>query len=147
MIIQDGLRRDGRRAGGRLLLPDADERELPASGDAGGAEDGHPARACTCCGRRLGARKGRACSCWARGTILREVLAAAELLDEDWRAADVWSVTSLHRAAARGLEVERWNMLHPVAKPRRPYVTQCLARRGPVVASTDYIRAFADQIQ
>jgi pyruvate dehydrogenase E1 component len=83
------------------------------------------------------------------GTILREVLAAAELLEsEHGVGADVWSVTSFTELRRDGIEVERWNMLHPVAEPRRSYVSECLAdRKGPVVASTDYIRAFADQIR
>jgi pyruvate dehydrogenase E1 component len=83
------------------------------------------------------------------GTILREVRAAAELLESDFGvAADVWSVTSFTELRRDGLEVERWNMLHPTSKPRRAYVTECLeGRRGPVVASTDYIRAFPDQIR
>jgi pyruvate dehydrogenase E1 component len=84
------------------------------------------------------------------GTILREVMAAAELLRADWGVeADVWSVTSFTELRRDGIEVERWNMLHPEARaPRRAYVTKVLdGRRGPVVASTDYIRAFADQIR
>ncbi|MDQ6834591.1 MAG: pyruvate dehydrogenase (acetyl-transferring), homodimeric type [Actinomycetota bacterium] len=83
------------------------------------------------------------------GTILREVMAAAELLREDFDVhADVWSVTSFTELRREGLEVERFNMLHPTAEPRRAYVTEALsARPGPVVASTDYIRAFADQIR
>ena len=83
------------------------------------------------------------------GTILREVMAAAELLEsEHGVAADVWSVTSFTELRRDGIEVERWNMLHPTSEPRRAYVTEQLsARSGPVVASTDYIRAFADQIR
>jgi pyruvate dehydrogenase E1 component len=83
------------------------------------------------------------------GTILNEVLAAAELLSADWGVqADVWSVTSFTELRREGLEVERWNMLHPLEEARVPYVTQCLAERGgPVVAATDYIRSFADQIR
>jgi pyruvate dehydrogenase E1 component len=83
------------------------------------------------------------------GTILNEVLAAADLLRDDWGvAADVWSVTSFTELRRDGIEAERWSMLHPLEQPRRPYVTECLADRGgPVVASTDYIRAFADQIR
>jgi pyruvate dehydrogenase E1 component len=84
------------------------------------------------------------------GTILREVIAAAELLESDFGiAADVWSVTSFTELRRDGIEVERWNMLHPTAaEPRRAYVSERLAEReGPVVASTDYIRAFADQIR
>jgi pyruvate dehydrogenase E1 component len=83
------------------------------------------------------------------GTILREVIAAAELLESDFGVlADVWSVTSFTQLRRDGLEVERWNMLHPMAKPRRSYVSECLdERRGPVIASTDYLRAYADQIR
>jgi pyruvate dehydrogenase E1 component len=83
------------------------------------------------------------------GAILREVLAAAELLEQDWDVlADVWSVTSFTELRRDGIEVERWNMLHPLESPRQAYVTECLSsRRGPVVASTDYMRAFADQIR
>jgi pyruvate dehydrogenase E1 component len=83
------------------------------------------------------------------GTILREVIAAAGLLASDFGvAADVWSVPSFTELRRDGLAAERWNMLHPLDEPRRPYVETCLAGRfGPVVASTDYIRAFADQVR
>jgi pyruvate dehydrogenase E1 component len=86
------------------------------------------------------------------GAILREVLAAAELLESDWGVvADVWSVTSFTELRRDGIEVERWNMLHPTEAPRRAFVSECLAgrgdRSGPVIASTDYIRTFADQIR
>src|ERR1700683_4275422 len=75
------------------------------------------------------------------GTVLREVLAAASLLEEDFGVlADVWSVTSFTELRRDGIEVERWNMLHPTEPPRRTYVEQCLTDRGgPVVASTDYV--------
>jgi len=83
------------------------------------------------------------------GTILREVVAAADMLESDFGVlSDVWSVTSFTELRRDGIETERWNMLHPTAKPRRSYVSGCLGpARGPVVASTDYIRAFADQIR
>jgi pyruvate dehydrogenase E1 component len=83
------------------------------------------------------------------GTILRESLAAAELLEsEHGVAADVWSVTSFTELGRDGAEAERWNLLHPTEEARVPYVTQSLAgRAGPVVASTDYMRAFAEQIR
>jgi pyruvate dehydrogenase E1 component len=83
------------------------------------------------------------------GTILREVVAAADMLEsEHGIAADVWSVTSFTELRRDGIEVERWNMLHPTSEPRRAYVTERLAEQnGPVIASTDYIRAFADQIR
>ena len=82
------------------------------------------------------------------GTILNEVLAAAELLENDFGlAADVWSVTSFTQLRRDGIEVDRWNMLHPVEDARRAFVTEQLDGRGPVVASTDYIRTYADQIR
>jgi pyruvate dehydrogenase E1 component len=83
------------------------------------------------------------------GTILREVIAAADLLESDFGVvSDVWSVTSFTELRRDGIEVERWNMLHPTEKPRQGYVSECLGgRKGPVIASTDYIRAFADQIR
>jgi pyruvate dehydrogenase E1 component len=81
------------------------------------------------------------------GAILNEVLAAADLLESDWAvSADVWSVTSFTELRRDGIEAERWNMLHPTSEPRRTYVAECLSRL-PTVASTDYIRAFADQIR
>ena len=83
------------------------------------------------------------------GSILREVLAAAELLEKDWGVAgDVWSVTSFTELRRDGMNVERWNMLHPAGRPRKAYVTEQLERTaGPIVASTDYMRLFADQIR
>jgi pyruvate dehydrogenase E1 component len=83
------------------------------------------------------------------GTILREVLAGADLLREDFGvAADVWSATSFTELRREGMEVERWNMLHPAEEPRRCHVQECLeGRAGPVIASTDYIRTYADQIR
>ncbi|HLY96767.1 MAG TPA: pyruvate dehydrogenase (acetyl-transferring), homodimeric type, partial [Sideroxyarcus sp.] len=73
------------------------------------------------------------------GTILREAIAAAELLEKDFGvSADIWSVTSFNELRREGQDAERWNMLHPEAKPRTSYVEQCLAKRsGPVIAATD----------
>jgi pyruvate dehydrogenase E1 component len=83
------------------------------------------------------------------GTILREALAAAEILEQDWGiSGDVWSVTSFTELRRDGINVERWNLLHPADKPRKAYVTQQLERTaGPIVAATDYMRLFADQIR
>jgi pyruvate dehydrogenase E1 component len=83
------------------------------------------------------------------GTILREVIAAAALLEKDFGvASDIWSVTSFTELRREGLDCERWNMLHPEAKARASYVEQCLSgRSGPVIAATDYMRSFADQIR
>jgi pyruvate dehydrogenase E1 component len=83
------------------------------------------------------------------GAILRESMAAAELLDQDWGvAADVWSVTSFTELRRDGLDCERLNLLHPDEPERVPFVTQQLeAHPGPIVASTDYMKLFADQIR
>jgi pyruvate dehydrogenase E1 component len=84
------------------------------------------------------------------GTILREVIAAADLLADDFNVvADVWSAPSFTELRRDGLAVERWNMLHPTETPRRSHVEASLAGRpdGPVVAATDYMKAFADQIR
>ena len=84
------------------------------------------------------------------GAILREVLAAAELLKKDFGVgADVWSATSFTELAREAQAIERWNTLHPDEEPRVPYVTQLLSQRpaGPVIASTDYMRAFAEQVR
>ena len=84
------------------------------------------------------------------GTILREVMAAAELLKNDWGIeADIWSAPSFTIAAREGEDAARWNLTHPAAEEARiPYVTQCLQdTSGPVIASTDYVRAFAEQIR
>jgi pyruvate dehydrogenase E1 component len=82
------------------------------------------------------------------GTILREVIAAVDLLEKDFGvAADVWSVTSFNELRRDGVDCERWNTLHPEAKPRTSYVDACLNDKAPVVAATDYIRSYADQIR
>jgi len=84
------------------------------------------------------------------GAILNEVIAGAELLAQDFGvAADIWSVTSFTELRREALDAERWNMLHPDETPRIPFITQCLASRGdaPVVASTDYMKLFADQVR
>jgi pyruvate dehydrogenase E1 component len=98
---------------------------------------------------RQGAGQGPRVQLLGSGTILREVIAAAELLEHDFGvAADVWSVTSFTQLRRDGIEVERWNLLHPLEEPRRAYVTECLSGRGAaVVASTDYMRAYPDQIR
>ena len=83
------------------------------------------------------------------GTILREVLAAAEMLEHDHSvAADVWSVTSFNELARDGQDTDRWNMLHPDDEQRLCYVErQLVSATGPVIAASDYIRLFAEQIR
>jgi pyruvate dehydrogenase E1 component len=83
------------------------------------------------------------------GTILREVIAAADLLEKEWKVpADVWSVTSFSELRRAALAVDRWNERHPEDAPRKSYVEECLAKvPGPFVAATDYIKTVADQIR
>jgi pyruvate dehydrogenase E1 component len=82
------------------------------------------------------------------GAILNEVLKAQQILEDRYDvAADVWSITSYKELRRDGLEVERWNMLHPTEKPQVPYVTQCLADApGVLVAASDYVKALPDSI-
>jgi len=83
------------------------------------------------------------------GTILREVQAAAKILDEHFKVdADVWSVTSFSELRREALAVERWNELHPLEKPRTSYVAQSFnGRKGPFIAATDYMKTVPDQIR
>ncbi len=83
------------------------------------------------------------------GSILRESFVAQELLAADWGVqADVWSCPSFNELTRDGQDVERWNLLHPLEVPRVPFVTQQLAdHAGPVVTSTDYMKAYGEQIR
>lgn len=83
------------------------------------------------------------------GTILREVIKAAQLLKEDYEVtSDIWSVTSFNELRKEGLSIERYNALHPQKKAKESYVTtQLKGRQGPVIAATDYMRLYAEQIR
>ncbi|WP_275286438.1 pyruvate dehydrogenase (acetyl-transferring), homodimeric type [Halomonas elongata] len=83
------------------------------------------------------------------GTILLEVEAAAELLAEEWGVgADIWSVTSFNELRREALEIDRQAFLKPTEEPGKPHVTACLeGRQGPAIASTDYMKLFADQVR
>jgi pyruvate dehydrogenase E1 component len=83
------------------------------------------------------------------GTILREVIAAADLLKNDFGVdADLWSATSYNELRRDGMAAERWNRLHPTQAPRKSWVETCLeGHEGPVIASTDYMRNYADQVR
>ncbi len=83
------------------------------------------------------------------GTILRESFFAQELLEKDWGvAADVWSCPSFNELTREGQDVDRFNLLHPMETAKVPFVAQQLAAHpGPVVASTDYMKAYAEQIR
>jgi len=83
------------------------------------------------------------------GTILREVIAASEILTKEYGIdSDIWSVTSFNELRREGMETERLNLLNPNDKPKKSHVQKCLEKRdGPVVAASDYTRAFSDQIR
>ncbi len=93
--------------------------------------------------------KGEKVQLMGSGVILREVIAAAELLEKDWGiSADIWSMPSFTELRREGLECDRWNMLNPEKTQKVSYVAQCLKdAKGPVIASTDYMKSFAEQIQ
>jgi len=83
------------------------------------------------------------------GTIFREVIAAADLLKADWGVeSDIWGAPSFNELARDGQDVARWNLLHPLEAPKKSHVEQKLAgTEGPVVAATDYVKMFAEQIR
>ena len=83
------------------------------------------------------------------GAILREMIAAAEILDKEYNIdSDIWSVTSFNELRKNGMEIERKNLLNPGEKAEKSYVEKCLGNReGPIVAASDYMRAYADQIR
>jgi pyruvate dehydrogenase E1 component len=99
--------------------------------------------------RQGGAGSGPRVQLLGSGAIMREVIAAADLLRNDWGVeADIWSCPSFTQLARDGNECARWNLLHPAKPPRPSHVGECLKdTRGPVIASTDYVRAFAEQIR
>jgi pyruvate dehydrogenase E1 component len=96
-----------------------------------------------------GAKKTPRVNLLGSGTILRESMAAKKLLEDEWGvAANVWSCPSFNELARDGQDCERWNLLHPTAEPRLPFVAQQLgAHAGPVIASTDYMKNYAEQIR
>jgi pyruvate dehydrogenase E1 component len=96
-----------------------------------------------------GAKKGLRVQLMGSGTILREVMAAADLLKADFGVtADLWSAPSYNELRRDGMAAERWNLLHPTEPRRKSWVESCLdGHEGPVIASTDYMRNYADQIR
>jgi len=98
---------------------------------------------------KIGGRGKVRVTLFGAGTILREVLAASELLEQHFGIpADVYSVTSFSELRKNALDIERWNLLHPEQAPRQTYIEQALTdREGPFVAATDYMKTVADQIR
>lgn len=98
---------------------------------------------------QAGAKKTPRVNLLGSGTILRESIAAKEMLEKEWGvAANVWSCPSFNELARDGQDCERWNLLHPTETARVPFVAQQLEpHAGPVIASTDYMKSYADQIR
>jgi pyruvate dehydrogenase E1 component len=96
-----------------------------------------------------GAKEAPTVQLLGSGTILRESIAAQELLEKDWGiSAAVWSCPSFNELTRDGQDADRWNLLHPTETQRVSFVAQQLsASTGPVVASTDYMKAYAEQIR
>jgi len=149
VIIRDGMRRMYTEQENVFyyITVNNENYEHPALPECDGVEEGilrgmYPLR------KSAGRKKARV-QLLGSGTILLEVLAAAELLEADHGVdADVWSVTSFTELRKDGLSVDRWNLLHPGEKRRASWVERALdGTRGPVVAATDFMRAFPDQIR
>ena len=83
------------------------------------------------------------------GTVLREIISAAEILSKEYNIdSDIWSVTSFNELRKNGMEIERKNLLNPGEQPEKSYVEACLGKReGLIIAASDYIRTYADQIR
>ncbi len=98
---------------------------------------------------KAGAKKGTKVQLMGSGTILREVMAAADLLQQDFNIqSDIWSMTSINELARDGADVARWNQLHPTRKAKKSYVEKMLeGRKGPAIIATDYTRTYANQIR
>jgi pyruvate dehydrogenase E1 component len=147
VIVQDGLRRmyvEGEDVFYYLTVMNEkyEQPPMPEGAEAGILRGMH-------CVQEAPPGHGPRLQLLGAGAILREVLAAAQLLAEDFGVqCDVWSVTSFNELARDGRAATRWNRLHPDRDPRVPYVERCLAARsGPIVASSDYMAAVADQIR
>ncbi len=146
VIIQDGLRRMVQNQEDvyyyiTLMNENYSHPDMPAGAEEGILKGMYSFR--------KSKAKGEKVQLMGSGVILREVIAAAELLESDWGlSADVWSAPSFTELRREGLDCERWNMLNPDKKQRVNYVAQCLKdAKGPVIASTDYMKSFAEQIQ
>jgi len=98
---------------------------------------------------KKGGDHGRKVQLLGSGAILREAIAAANILEQDFGiSADIWSATSFTELRRDGVECARWNRLNPEKEARIPWITHCLAEQpGPVIAATDYVRGFADQVR
>jgi pyruvate dehydrogenase E1 component len=148
VIIQDGMRRMYKEQQDVFYYITVMNENYPHPAMPAGAEPGI-LRGMYLFSQGAGDNKAPRVQLLGSGTILREVMAAAELLKNDFGVeADVWSCPSFNELRREGLEVDRWNLLHPEAPQRKSYVERSLeGRAGPAVAATDYMKTFADQIR
>ncbi|NIW86822.1 MAG: pyruvate dehydrogenase (acetyl-transferring), homodimeric type [Gammaproteobacteria bacterium] len=152
VIIQDGIRRMYQEQENvfyyiTVMNENYPHPEMPEGAEKGILKGMYRLREGSAKGK--GKKKAPRVQLLGSGSILREVIAAADLLENDFGvAADVWSATSFTELRRDGVDAERWSMLHPEKPHRASYVEECLADcDGPVIAATDYVRLFADQIR
>ena len=146
VIVQDGLRRMYREGENKFyyittMNENYVQPEMPQGAEDGIVQGMYRLKAAADLPLRVQLLGG--------GTVVREVEAAAAILEQDYQvAADIWSLTSVNELAREGKAVQRWNLLHPAEEPRQTYVARMLGEGGePVVAATDYIKLYADQIR
>ena len=146
VIVQDGLRRMYQEQENRFyyittMNENYHHPEMPAGAEEGIIKGMYLLRE--------GKESDKRVQLMGSGTILREVEAAADILKEEYGVeADVWSATSINELRRDAQTVSRWNLMNPEAEPKKAYVTECVeSREGPVIASTDYIRLYADQLR
>jgi len=146
VILQDGMRRMYQQQEDvyyyiTLMNENYTHPEMPSGSEEGICKGLYQFRA--------GGGNGRVVQLMGSGAILREVIAAAEVLESDYLvSATVWSATSFTELQRDGIAAERYNRLNPDAERHIAWVTQCLDEfDGPVIAATDYVRAYAEQIR
>jgi pyruvate dehydrogenase E1 component len=146
VILQDGLRRMYQEGEDLYYYITVENENYPHPDMPEGAEEGIRKGLYLL---RAGADGPKKAQLLGSGAILREAVAAANILEQDFGVVvDVWSATSFTELRRDGVDCARWNRLNPEKEPRIPWVTQCLKDRpGPVVAASDYVRGFADQIR
>ena len=147
VIIRDGIRRMYQEQEDVYYYVTLMNENYPHPGMPAGAEEGIVKGVYLL---QEGAKgKGPRVQLMGSGTILREVMAAADLLRDDFKVnADIWSATSFNELRRDGMSAERWSLLHPSKPRRKSYLETTLeGHAGPVVAATDYMRSFADQVR
>ena len=147
VIVQDGLRRMFQEGENRFYYITTMNENYVQPAMPEGVEDGIIRGIYNL--RRSSSREALRVQLLGAGTILREVEAAAEILERDYQvAADIWSLTSVNELQREGKAVDRWNLLHPEDEPRVPYLTAQLQEcSGPFVAATDYMKSYVDQLR